>query len=240
MADPAVAPLLTATGIDAFYGSAHVLFGVDIELAPGSVRAILGRNGAGKSTLLRSLVAAVERTGSVGFQGEEITAMPTHEVARRGLVLVPDDRRILTGLTVRENLELGRYAARGRESMAVDELLEVFPTLAALLGRRGNELSGGEQQLLCIARALRGRPVAMLLDEPTEGLAPIIVEQVVTAVRRLRATTGVSIVIAEQNSRVAIDLADTVSILESGHLVFSGTTDEFHADPGLARRYLAV
>jgi branched-chain amino acid transport system ATP-binding protein len=241
-AQGAVEPMLQVSNLRAYYGAAQALFEVDFSVGVGTTAALLGRNGAGKSTLLRSIVrAGVRTTGTLTFMGNDLANSATHARARAGIQLVPEDRRILAGLTVEENLELGRNgASKGRPPIPLKQVIDVFPTLYPLLGRRGRELSGGEQQLLAIARAMGGNPRLLLLDEPSEGLAPVIVDQVEDAVKRLREQTQVTIVIAEQDSEFALELADSVTLLAEGRVAFSGSVAEFRADEELARRHLLV
>jgi ABC-type branched-subunit amino acid transport system ATPase component len=233
---------LAVRGLHAYYGAAHILFGVDLTVPGGSTLALLGRNGAGKTTLLKSIAnAGVTTTGSVRYGETELRSLPPHRVARAGVQLVPEDRRIFTRLTVRENLQLAvQGAGPGRPAVATERILELFPLLKDLLGRPGYALSGGEQQLLAIARAMVANPTLLLLDEPSEGLAPRIVEQVGGAVRRLQREFRLTAVLAEQNTRFAVDLADEVCVIDGGRVVYSGRTSEFAAADAVKHRYLAV
>lgn len=236
-----VAPLLQLRDVHAFYATAHVLFGVDLAVARGTTVALLGRNGAGKSTLLKSIMHVEARvTGSIRFQDLELQRLPTPRIAQAGVQLVPEDRRIYGGLTVRENLALGRQAARGRAPLDLEQILQIFPTLQPLLRRAGNALSGGEQQLVAIARALVTSPRLLLMDEPSAGLSPLIVAQVRDAIRTLRQTLGVTILLAEQNARFALQLAERVYLLDGGRVAFSGSQADFLADAALQQRYLAL
>lgn len=238
---PALDEALALVGLDAYYGSAQALAGVAISVAAGTTTALLGRNGAGKSTLLKSVAGIEVRTsGSIRAVGVELSGLPAFRRARLGVQLVPEDRRVLASLSVAENVLLGSHALGTREPLELAEIVELLPTLAPLLERRGDQLSGGEQQLVAIARALRSNPRLLLLDEPSEGLAPIVVEQVGRAVAGLRRREGLTLVIAEQNAPFALSLADDVVVLESGRVAFSGSRADFEADPELARRHLAV
>ena len=228
--------------LHAYYGTAHVLFGVDLDVPPGSTTAILGRNGAGKTTLLRSIARAeVTTTGQVRYGDLDLTKLPTYRVARAGVQLVPEDRRIFTGLSVRENLRLAARAdAGGRPALPVSRIVDLFPLLEKLLARPGYALSGGEQQLLAIGRAMVANPTLLLLDEPSEGLAPRIVEQVGRAIRRLQVEFDLSVMLAEQNTPFAVGLADAVCLIDGGEVVWSGEAVDFARNDEIQRRYLAV
>ncbi|HEX5493696.1 MAG TPA: ABC transporter ATP-binding protein [Mycobacteriales bacterium] len=236
---------LRVRDLHAYYGTAHILFGVDLDVPAGTTLALLGRNGAGKTTLLRSVAnAGVTTTGTVTYAGHRLSSLPSYRVARAGVQLVPDDRRIFTGLSVRENLDLGiratRGAGSGRSPLPRERVLDLFPMLRPLLDRGGHALSGGEQQCLAIARAMVANPTLLLLDEPSEGLAPLIVEQVGAALARLRAEFDLTVLLAEQNTRFAVELADSVAVIDGGALVFTGSRDDFATQDDLRRRYLAV
>jgi len=208
---------LEVRGLNAGYGRAQVLFNVALEVREGEVVALLGRNGAGKSTTLKAIMGLVPpRSGEVMFNGESISHLEPHEIARLGLGYVPEDRRIFTDLTVTENLEVGRQAPRGNApSWSVEKLFALFPALAALRERRGARMSGGEQQMLCIARTLAGNPAAILMDEPSEGLAPVVVEQVAHTIRELK-RAGLTVLLAEQSRHFAGRVADRAYLLEKG------------------------
>jgi branched-chain amino acid transport system ATP-binding protein len=211
--------MLEARGLSAGYGRAQILFGLDLAVDRGEVVALLGRNGAGKSTTLKALMGLVEtRSGEVRFEGARIDRRAPHEVARLGLGYVPEDRRIFTDLTVAENLEVGRQPPRaGAPTWSTEKLLALFPALGALLKRRGASMSGGEQQMLCIARTLAGNPRAILLDEPSEGLAPVIVDQVAAAILEMK-WAGVAVLLAEQSVRFTDRVADRGYKLEKGKI----------------------
>lgn len=228
--------------VHAYYGTAHVLFGIDLDLVAGTTTALLGRNGAGKTTLLKSIAnAGVRTTGTVRYGQHDLRSMAPHRVARAGVQLVPEDRRIFHRLTVRENLGLAtKAAAPGRAPVPLDRVLNLFPLLERLINRPGYALSGGEQQLLAIGRALVANPTLLLLDEPSEGLAPRIVEQVGEAVERMRREFELTVVLAEQNTRFAVGIADQVCVLDGGSVVYKGSTDAFAAADDVKHRYLAV
>jgi branched-chain amino acid transport system ATP-binding protein len=211
--------MLEVRGLAAGYGRAQVLFGIDLAVAKGEVVALLGRNGAGKSTTLKAIMGLVEpRGGEIRFEGARIDGRAPHSIARLGLGYVPEDRRIFTDLTVAENLEVGRQAPRrGAPAWSMEKLGALFPALESLRQRRGGSLSGGEQQMLCIARTLAGNPSAILLDEPSEGLAPVIVDQVAAAILELK-WAGVAVLLAEQSARFTERVADRGYRLEKGQI----------------------
>ena len=223
--------MLTATDLHAFYGRAHILQGVSFTLGAGEVLVLLGRNGAGKSTTMKSLIGLVRpRAGRVTLAGQDVTGWEPHRIARLGLGYVPEDRRIFADLTVAENLEVGRQPARpGLEPWTLERVVALFPSLGGMLGRAGGRMSGGEQQMLTIARALMGNPRAILLDEPSEGLAPVIVERMAHAIMALKAA-GVSVLLAEQNFHFARGVADRAAVIESGRIVWSGAMADLLAD----------
>ena len=227
--------------LSAFYGRAQILFDVSLKLERGEVVALLGRNGAGKSTTLKSIVGLVEqRSGRVVLDGQDITHAPTARIARAGLGYVPEDRRIFTELTVAENLLVGRQPPRpGAPTWTEASLFQLFPNLGEIRGRTAGEISGGEQQMLTIARTLMGNPAALMLDEPSEGLAPLIVEQLARAILTLK-RQGLSILLSEQNLHLARAIGDRVSIIEKGRIRFEGTMAAFAADQAVSRMYLAV
>ncbi|HLS87327.1 MAG TPA: ABC transporter ATP-binding protein [Burkholderiales bacterium] len=231
--------MLEIRGLDSFYGRAQILDSVDLKVGAGEAVALLGRNGAGKSTLLKSIVGLVrERRGSIRFQDTELLGLPTHLVSRLGVGYVPEERRIFTNLTVRENLEVGRR--RGKPGRwPLERIFEVFPNLKGMLGRMAGEMSGGEQQMLTVARTLMGDPRLVLLDEPSEGLAPLIVEQMARMVRRLHAE-GLSILLCEQNMHFAGAVCERAYIIERGAIRFSGDMRRVVEDEALRRDYLAV
>ena len=208
---------LEVRALNAGYGRARVLFDVGLEVRAGEVVALLGRNGAGKSTTLKAIMGLVPPTsGEVLFNGQHVEGLEAHRITRLGLGYVPEDRRIFTDLTVAENLEVGRQPPRdGTTAWTEDRLFQLFPALAALRERRGGRMSGGEQQMLCIARTLAGNPAAILLDEPAEGLAPVVVEQVARAIGEMK-QAGVAVLLAEQSRHFTARVADRTYLLETG------------------------
>lgn len=241
MAENSNATHLSLTGVSGWYGAAQALFGVDLEARPGDVVGLLGRNGAGKSSTFKAIMnLGLRRAGTVALDGEDVTNAPADAIARRGVSWVPEDRRIFTALTVRENLAMAQFAAGAREPVEIDELVATLPLLGKLIDRRGNQLSGGEQQLVAVARALVPRPRLLLLDEPTEGLAPLIVEGIASSIARLPEHFDVTIVVAEQHLPFIISLTSRVYVLETGRVVHEGSTAEFAKDRALQERYLSV
>lgn len=232
---------LSVAGLNAWYGRAHILFDVGFEIAAGEVVALLGRNGAGKSTTFRAIVGLVpRRSGTIGFDGADISALPTYEVARRGLGFVPEDRRIFSELTVEENFLVGRQPPRpGAPVWDHDKIYALFPNLAEMRKRPGGRMSGGEQQMLTIGRTLMGNPSLVLLDEPSEGLAPKIVEQMALAIETMK-REGLAILLSEQNLHFARLICDRAIILEKGRVQFSGTLSELEGRPDIHAAYLAV
>ena len=232
---------LTVQDLNSHYGPAHILFDIGFEVGEGEVVALLGRNGAGKSTTFRSIVGLVaQRTGRILFEGKDISLRPTHEIVRDGLGYVPEERRIFTDLTVLENLEVGRQAPReGVATWDFERIGRLFPNLAQMPQRPGGRMSGGEQQMLTIARTLMGNPRCILLDEPSEGVAPVIVDQMGEAIRELKAQ-GVAILLSEQNLRFAREVADRAYIIEKGRIRFSGTMAELDANDEIRAQYLAI
>ncbi|HEY8580499.1 MAG TPA: ABC transporter ATP-binding protein [Beijerinckiaceae bacterium] len=234
------APLLRVEGLDAFYGASHVLHGVDLSMRPGEVVLLLGRNGAGKTTLMKALMGVVtSRAARFEFNGHDLRGAPPHRVARLGVGLVPEDRRMFAKLTVAENLELGRKpGADGRVRWALDRVFEVFPVLRELLGRKAGALSGGQQQMVAVARTLMGNPDLLLLDEPAEGLAPVIVDEMAAQLGKLR-EQGLSMIFSEQNLSFARTLADRAYVLETGRIRHEATLAELDARPEEWTRYVA-
>ena len=233
-------PVLEVEALHAGYGPAEVLFGVSLTLHRGEVAALMGRNGAGKSTTLKAIMGLLPaRAGRVRFQGADITGLPPFRIARLGLGYVPEDRRIFTDLTVFENLEVGRRDARGRAAWTPERLFAVFPNLAEMRNRRASAMSGGEQQMLTIARTLMGNPDAVLLDEPSEGLAPVIVDQMAEAVLRMKAE-GIAVLLSEQNLDFAAAVADRAYVIEKGGIRYQGTMEALESDDGARAAYLTV
>jgi branched-chain amino acid transport system ATP-binding protein len=231
--------MLDVTGMSTFFDRAQVLFDIDLRIPRGQVVALVGRNGAGKSTTLKSIVGLVPAAaGRVVFEGRDIRGCPTHELCRLGIGFVPENRRIFNTLSVEENLEVGRQGPRpGIPEWTDDRLFELFPNLAEVRGRLGSEISGGEQQMLAVARTLMGNPALILLDEPSEGLAPRIVEQLARMILDLKAK-GLTVLLSEQNTRFAERVADEAAIIESGHIRWFGPMAEFAADDQAQRKFL--
>ncbi|HET9540497.1 MAG TPA: ABC transporter ATP-binding protein [Candidatus Limnocylindria bacterium] len=230
-------PVLAVADLHTYYGDSHVLQGVSLGVAPGEIVALLGRNGMGKTTLIRSIVGFTPpRRGRVSFRGDDITAWPPFRRIARGMALVPQGRRIFASLSVRENLDVAR-AGQGRWNLA--RVYELFPRLRERAANRANKLSGGEQQMLAIGRSLMSNPDLLLMDEPTEGLAPLLVAQVAQAIGELK-RAGLSILLVEQNLPMAAAVADRVHVLNRGAIVYSGTPAALLADEDVMSRYLGV
>ncbi|MEJ2432036.1 MAG: ABC transporter ATP-binding protein [Pseudolabrys sp.] len=224
--------------INSYYGDSHILFDVSMEVREKEVVALLGRNGAGKSTTLKTLAGVLHpRSGTIKLAGEELHHLPTYEIARRGLQLVPDERRIFGSLTVAENLKLATLSAD--DPWPIKRIYEMFPRLEERRESRGGYLSGGEQQMLAIARALIRNPRVIQLDEPFEGLAAIIVRDLLEISQRLVAE-GPTVIIVEQNLRAALRLATRCYVLNNGQIVFTGSTEELKANPEVTSRYIGI
>jgi branched-chain amino acid transport system ATP-binding protein len=233
--------MLEVAALHSYYGRAHILDDVSFTLGRGEVVALLGRNGAGKSTTLKSIIGLVPpANGWISFDGHDLIGRPPYEIARLGLGYVPEERRIFADLTVMENLEVGRQAARRRAPQwTPDRLFALFPNLAELRARPAGRISGGEQQMLTIARTLMGNPRAILLDEPSEGLAPVIVEQLAATVQEL-SRDGLTVLLAEQNLRFASAVADRALIIEKGRIRYQGTMAELDARADVRAAYLTL
>jgi branched-chain amino acid transport system ATP-binding protein len=230
--------LLEVVGLNSYYGDSHILFDVSLRVERNEVVALLGRNGAGKSTTLKSLMGVLTpRTGTVRFNGANVAGRKSHSIAQAGMQLVHEDRRIFGSLSVEENLVLAGLTASGR--WPLDRIYEMFPRLKDRRGSRGTDLSGGEQQMLAIARALVRDPKIILLDEPFEGLAPVIVRDLMAACRDL-ASAGQTIVLVEQNLAATLALAQRVYIINNGHIAHEGPAQEIKAKPEILQRYLGV
>jgi branched-chain amino acid transport system ATP-binding protein len=232
--------LLTLEGVSATYGHSQALYGVDLEVTAGSVSVVLGANGAGKTTLLRAICGMVARAGNILFEGERIDRLATEEVARLGVAHVPEGRGTFSNLSTEENLRLGAYARRDRRDVhaVFERVYRYFPRLAERRRQQAGTLSGGEQQMLAIGRALMASPKLMLLDEPSFGLAPLVVEELYRIVRDINADEKVGILLVEQNAAIALDLADRVYLFETGRVVMSGPPGELRGDESLRRAYL--
>jgi branched-chain amino acid transport system ATP-binding protein len=234
------AAALSLAAVDALYGESHVLHGVSFELQPGRVLALLGRNGAGKSTCLNVIVGFLApRSGDILLAGQSIARLPPEAISRRGVGFVPQGRRIFHNLTVREHLLVARRARPGERSWTIERVLELFPALATRQRQAAGSLSGGEQQMLAIGRALMGNPRVLLMDEPSEGLAPVIVMELGRTIARLK-QEGQSILLVEQNVNLAFSLADDVVLLNTGRVVFAGPVAGVREDHALIRQHLGV
>ena len=230
-------PMLDVSDVHTYYGDSHILHGVSLDVAPGEVVAILGRNGMGKTTLIRSVVGfSPPRRGRVSFKGNDVTAWAPFRRVERGMALVPQGRRVFASLSVRENLDVAR-GGTGRWDMA--RVYALFPRLAERAQNRANKLSGGEQQMLAIGRALMSNPELLLMDEPTEGLAPLLVREVGRVIAELK-RAGLSILLVEQNLPMAASVADRVHVLNRGQIVYSGRPAALLADEDVKSRYLGV
>ena len=234
--------MLSIKALNAWYGSSHVLQGVDLEVAEGEIVCLIGRNGAGKTTTLKSVMGLLPRiAGQVTFRGQDLVRRPAHARYHLGLAYVPEDRRIVPGLTVRENLTLGLLASPHRrdEARIIDRLAETFPRLAERLGQQATSMSGGEQQMLAIARALAPSPTLLMLDEPSEGIMPVLVDEMFELFVRLR-KAGTTILLVEQNVELSLAIADRAYILDGGAVVHAAPAAAMLADAAIQERYCSV
>ncbi len=234
--------MLKVSQLNAWYDRSHVVQNVSFEVNAGEIVTLMGRNGAGKTTTLRALMGLVtKRSGSVVFDGKEMLGQPAHARFHAGLAYVPEERRIVPGLTVRENLQLGITASKSRHEMGrmIDEIAETFPRLKERLDQDGTSMSGGEQQMLAIARAMMARPKMILLDEPSEGIMPLLVSEMFALFKRMK-EAGTTILLVEQNVERALRVSDRAYILDQGEVVHVGTGSELLADKGIQERYCAV
>ena len=244
-AEPLPTALLETRNLCAWYGAAQILYDVSLTVARGEVVALMGRNGAGKSTTLKAVMGMVRRSGHTRFMGQDLSASEPHRAARLGLGFVPEDRRVFTDLSVLENLEVGRQPPRqwpdgsAAPLWTPERLFKLFPNLGEMPNRPGGRMSGGEQQMLTVARTLMGNPYLVLLDEPSEGVAPLIVEQMAHMILALKAQ-GVSILLSEQNLHFAELVSDRAYVLEKGQIRYQGTMDELAHDESVRRAYLTV
>ncbi|WP_453932549.1 ABC transporter ATP-binding protein [Acidovorax temperans] len=245
MTENASVSLLQVQGLNAWYGAAQILFDVSLQVGRGEVVALMGRNGAGKSTTLKALMGMVTRRGSVQFLGQDIARREPHEIARLGLGYVPEERRIFTDLSVMDNLEVGRQRPRRWPDGAPapewtpEKLFALFPNLGEMPQRPGGRMSGGEQQMLTVARTLMGQPLLVLLDEPSEGVAPLIVQQMARTIRALKAQ-GVSVLLSEQNLPFAEAVADRAYLIEQGQVLHEGSMADVVANPDVRKNCLGV
>jgi branched-chain amino acid transport system ATP-binding protein len=232
--------MLEVEGIHTFYGLSHILFGVSLRVDPGEVVCLLGRNGAGKTTTLKSIVGLTPpRQGIIRFKGEEIRGKEPYLLARKGMGYVPDDRRIFSDLTVRENLEIGERKGMAGRRWDKESVYELFPVLKTIEGRKGGCLSGGEQKMLAIGRALMGNPEFLLLDEPTEGLAPVLVHALEDQIKKLR-QVGLTVLLAEQNVRSTLKLSSRGYIIDHGRICYDGSVKEMRENEEVRKKYLLV
>jgi branched-chain amino acid transport system ATP-binding protein len=235
------AHMLELQAVDAFYGRAQILFGVSLAVKPGEAVALMGRNGAGKSTTMKAVMGLLQRTrGSIAFLDRPIRGLQPYRIARMGLGYVPEDRRIFSDLTVMENLEVGRQPARdGVEHWTPEKLFSLFPNLGEMPHRPGGSMSGGEQQMLTVSRTLMGNPSLVLLDEPSEGVAPVIVEQMAHMILELK-KRGMAILLSEQNMQFAESVCDRAYVLEKGQIRFEGSMAQLAANDAVRRTYLGM
>lgn len=231
--------MLTVSGIETFYGETQALFGVSLEIGPGEVVALLGPNGAGKTTTIRSILGlSPPKRGKISFDGEDITRMPTHRIARKGISWVPDDRRVFPTLSGARNLRLGTRRTRFR-AWSVGEMFGIFSALEHLMRRECENMSGGELQMVAISRALLGSPGLVLFDEPSQGLAPNVVQGVMRTIRRLR-DEGVSVLVVEQNALAALEVSDRIYVMDRGRIEHDGRAQDLLDNPVLRRRLIGV
>jgi branched-chain amino acid transport system ATP-binding protein len=231
--------VLEIDDIHTYYEHSHILQGVTMRAAAGSVTAVLGRNGVGKTTLIRSIIGFTPpRSGTIAFAGTRIDQLPSYTIARRGVGLVPQGRRIFTSLTVAENLAIGAVGGN-HGNWSTERIYEMFPRLGERRGNYGGQLSGGEQQMLAIGRALMSNPTLLLMDEPSEGLAPLIVAELEQTLQRLKAT-GLAIVLVEQNLPLALSVADTAYIISKGRIVYAGDAERIRGDADIRKRHLGI
>jgi len=235
------AEILRVEDVDVFYGASQILFGVSFGVEKGQSLALLGRNGAGKSTTMKAIIGlAPARRGTVSVRGTPVQKFTADRIAREGVGYVPEDRQIFPEHSVDDNLRIAiKAGVGGRIDWTLEKIYDVFPVLASMRGRMGGRLSGGEQQMLTIARTLMGNPDVVLLDEPSEGLAPIIVEKIGELIQRLR-DMGTTLIVAEQNMHFCLDIASHVAVIDKGHIVYRGSIDELRGNDDVKKRYLAV
>ncbi len=232
--------MLRVDGIHAFYGLSHILFDVSLRVEPGEIVCLLGRNGAGKTTTMKSIMGLVPaKQGSIQFKGEEIAGQAPYRLARKGIGYVPDDRRIFADLTVQENLEIAEKKKRHGPGWDCQRIYELFPALKTIARRRGGYLSGGEQRMLAIGRALMGNPEFLILDEPMEGLAPLVVRLIEEQILTLK-QTGLTVLLTEQNVTSAMRLSDRCYIIDDGHIRFQGSIQELRENEEVRKKYLLV
>ncbi|MDZ7760750.1 MAG: ABC transporter ATP-binding protein [Desulfovermiculus sp.] len=232
--------MLELDDVHTYYGLSHILFGVSLQVAQGEVVCLLGRNGAGKSTTMKSIIGlAPPKRGTIRFQGKVISGLKPHVIARQGIGFVPDDRRVFADLSVRENLEISERKALGYNFWDQKKIFDFFPALQEIASRKASYLSGGEQQMLTIARALLTNPKLLLLDEPMEGLAPQVVKTLEQQIQTL-GDQGMTVLLTEQNCQIALSLSQRIYIIDNGMIRYQGTVDELQADDEVKRKYLLL
>ena len=231
--------MLAVRGLNAFYGKSHILQGIDLDVGPGEVVSLLGRNGVGRSTTVKAIIGEVAPVGSIRFKGREIAGLPSYRIARLGLGYVPENRDIFPSLTVRQNLTLGLKDAKRPGRWRIADMLAMFPNLAARADTAAGVLSGGETQMLTICRTLMGDPDLIMIDEPTEGLAPLIVAKVAELICEI-ARRGVAILLVEQKLKIALEISARVYVMGHGAIVFEGTPEELKANQAIRREWLEV
>jgi len=234
--------MLSVSNLNAWYGASHVLQDIALEVGKGEIVCLIGRNGAGKTTTLKSIIGLLDKTrGSVVFKNEEMLGQPAHRRFGRGLAYVPEERRIVQGLTVRENLRLGLVASplKAKEASLIDEIATIFPRLAERLDQEAVTMSGGEQQMLAIARAMIAKPDMIMLDEPSEGIMPVLVDEMFELLRRMK-QEGTTILLVEQNVELALDIADRAYVLDQGVVVHHASAQALLADDEIKERYCSV
>lgn len=231
--------MLQVRDLHAYYGKSHILQGVSFDVGAGEIVSLLGRNGVGRSTTLKAVTGEVEPQGAIAFKGERIDGRKTHEIARRGVGYVPENRNIFPTLTVRQNLVLGIKDMRAKGRWSIDDMFDMFPNLRERADALGSVISGGEQQMLTMCRTLMGDPDLVMIDEPTEGLAPKLVEQVAGLLAEI-ARRGVSILLVEQKLAIALDISHRIYVMGHGKIVFDGSVDEFEADEKVRGEWLEV
>jgi len=231
--------MLQVRDLHAYYGKSHILQGVSFDVRSGEIVSLLGRNGAGRSTTIKAIMGGVPHTGSIRFRDEEIGGLPSHLIARKGLGYVPENRDIFPGLTVRESLILGMKAGRPSSRWTFDDMFDLFPVLGERAGVLGGLLSGGEQQMLTMCRTLMGDPALIMIDEPTEGLAPRMVELVAGLLARI-AERGVSILLVEQKLTIALQISERCYVMGHGSIVFEGTPDDLRRNADIRKEWLEV
>jgi branched-chain amino acid transport system ATP-binding protein len=231
--------MLKVHNLHAFYGKSHILHGVDLEVQPGEIVALLGRNGSGRSTLVKTIMGMVEGSGSVTWKDQELLKQPTYDIARRGIGYVPESRDIFPRLTVEQNLLLGQQSGRKKGRWSLDDMYQLFPRLKERQHTEAGVMSGGEQQMLTLCRTLMGDPDLIMIDEPTEGLAPKIVELVGEYLKELK-KRGLGVLLVEQKLTIALDISQRCYVMGHGEVVFQGTPDELRADKYTRREWLEV